>query len=74
MAERYTVITLKAIRAGGSSFAPGRWIGFAGRGEEDHFSERIREYHSEFRRLTVESRQLEERVAEYVARLLEQME
>ena len=71
MAGQYTVTTLIAIRAGGGSFAPGRWIGLADREEGDHFSERIRECHSEFRRLTIESRRLEERIAEEVARLLE---
>jgi hypothetical protein len=74
MAGQYMITTLGAIRAGGCNFAPGRWIGFIECGEGDHFSERSREYHSEFRRLTIESLQLEERIAEHVARLLEQGE
>jgi hypothetical protein len=74
MAGQYTVTTLEAIRAAGMSFAPGRWIGFVDRGEGDHFSEQIWDYHSEFMRLTVESRQLEAGIAEHIARLLEQRE
>ncbi|EFI36139.1 N-6 DNA methylase [Desulfonatronospira thiodismutans ASO3-1] len=64
--------TLEDIEAQGWSLNPGRYVGVAAREEEDFdFKERLEELNEELEGLNVEARELEERIAENVVRLLE---
>lgn len=66
------VATLDEIEAQGWSLNPGRYVGVADKDEEDFdFAERLEELHEELEVLNSEARELEERIAENVARLLE---
>lgn len=68
------VATLKEIEAQGWSLNPGRYVGVADRAPEDFdFKERLEELNEELERLNGEARQLETKVAENVAALLEAM-
>ncbi|WP_295394759.1 class I SAM-dependent DNA methyltransferase [uncultured Thiodictyon sp.] len=66
------VATLAEIEAQGWSLNPGRYVGVAARAEEDFdFKERLEEQNEELETLNAEARELEERIAENVAKLLE---
>lgn len=66
------VATLDEIEAQGWSLNPGRYVGVADREEEDFdFKERLEELNEELETLNAEARELEERIAENVAKLLE---
>ncbi|MEA3345844.1 MAG: class I SAM-dependent DNA methyltransferase [Chloroflexota bacterium] len=66
------VATLNEIEAQGWSLNPGRYVGVAEREEEDFdFAERLMELHEELEVLNAEVHELEERIAENVAFLLE---
>ncbi|MFZ1268915.1 MAG: class I SAM-dependent DNA methyltransferase [Anaerolineae bacterium] len=66
------VATLAEIEAQGWSLNPGRYVGVAARAEDDFdFKERLEEQNEELEVLNAEARELEERIAENVARLLE---
>jgi len=66
------VATLAEIEAQGWSLNPGRYVGVAARQEEDFdFYERLEELNEELETLNVEARELEERIAGNVTRLLE---
>lgn len=66
------VATLEEIEAQSWSLSPGRYVGVAEREEEDFdFSERLTELHEELEVLDAEAYELEERIAENVAKLLE---
>ena len=66
------VATLAEIEAQGWSINPGRYVGVAARPEDDFdFKERLEEQNEELEVLNAEARELEERIAENVARLLE---
>ena len=66
------VATLDEIEAQGWSLNPGRYVGVAEREEEDFdFAERLQELHEELEVLNAEAHELEERIAENVALLLE---
>ena len=66
------VATLDDIEAQGWSLNPGRYVGVAERQEEDFdFAERLTELHEELEVLNAEAHELEERIAENVAMLLE---
>ncbi len=66
------VATLKDIEAQSWSLNPGRYVGVADRApDEFDFDERLEELNEELERLNAESRELEERIAENVAALLE---
>jgi type I restriction enzyme M protein len=66
------VATLKEIEAQGWSLNPGRYVGVADREEEDFdFAERLEELNEELEVLNAEARELEGRIAENVAKLLE---
>jgi type I restriction enzyme M protein len=66
------VATLKEIEAQGWSLNPGRYVGVADREEEDFdFAERLEELNEELEVLNAEARELEGRIAENVAQLLE---
>jgi type I restriction enzyme M protein len=65
--------SLKEIEGHGWSLNPGRYVGVAEGKEEDvDFTEHLEELNEEFEKLSVEARQLEERIGTNVARLLEQ--
>ena len=65
------VATLAEIEAQGWSLNPGRYVGVAARAEEDFdFKERLEEQNEELEALNVEARELEERIAENVVKLL----
>jgi type I restriction enzyme M protein len=69
------VATLKEIETQGSSLNPGRYVGV--REQEDDgvdFAERLGELNEELETLNSEARELEERIAENVVKLLEQGE
>jgi type I restriction enzyme M protein len=67
------VTTRDEIEAQGWSLNPGRYVGVAEREEDDFdFAERLQELHEELEVLNVEAQELEERIAENVAFLLEQ--
>ena len=67
------VATLAEIKAQGWSLNPGRYVGVAAREEEDFdFKERLEEQNEELELLNAEARELEERIAENVAMLLEE--
>jgi type I restriction enzyme M protein len=66
------VATLAEIEAQGWSLNPGRYVGVAARAEEGFdFKERLEEQNEELSTLNAEARELEERIAENVAKLLE---
>ena len=66
------VATLAEIEAQGWSLNPGRYVGVAAREEDDFdFKERLEELNEELEALNAEARELEERIAENVAMLLE---
>ena len=66
------VATLEEIEAQGWSLNPGRYVGVAEREEEDFdFTERLTELHEELEVLNAEAHELEERIAENVALLLQ---
>jgi type I restriction enzyme M protein len=66
------VATIDDIEAQGWSLNPGRYVGVAAREEEDFdFKERLEELNEELEALNVEARELEERIAENVVKLLE---
>jgi type I restriction enzyme M protein len=66
------VATLKEIEAQGWSLNPGRYVGVADQADEDvDFKARLEELNEEFERLNGEAHELEGRIAENVASLLE---
>jgi type I restriction enzyme M protein len=66
------VVTIAEIEAQGWSLNPGRYVGVAAREEDDFdFKERLEEQNEELEILNAEARELEERIAENVATLLE---
>jgi type I restriction enzyme M protein len=66
------VATLAEIESQGWSLNPGRYVGVAARAEEDFdFKERLEEQNEELETLNAEARELEERIAENVTKLLE---
>ena len=66
------VATLDEIEAQGWSLNPGRYVGVAAREEDDFdFIERLQELNEELETLNAEARELEVRIAENVANLLE---
>jgi len=66
------VATLAEIEAQGCSLNPGRYVGVIARAEEDFdFKERLEEQNEELETLNAQARELEERIAENVAKLLE---
>jgi type I restriction enzyme M protein len=66
------VATLNEIEAQGWSLNPGRYVGVTAREEEDFdFKERLEQMNEELETLNAEARELEERIAENVAKLLE---
>jgi type I restriction enzyme M protein len=67
------VATLAEIEAQGWSLNPGRYVGVAERAIEDFdFAERLEELNEELEVLNLEARELEDQIAENVAKLLEQ--
>ena len=66
------VASLKEIEAQGWSLNPGRYVGVAEKGEDDFdFAVRLEELNEELEVLNAEARELEERIAANVAKLLE---
>lgn len=66
------VATIDEIEAQGWSLNPGRYVGVTARAEEDFdFKERLEEQNEELETLNAEARELEERIAENVVKLLE---
>jgi len=66
------VATLAEIEAQGWSLNPGRYVGVADLAEDDFdFKERLEEQNEELETLNAEARELEERIAENVVKLLE---
>ncbi len=66
------VATLEEIEAQGFSLNPGRYVGVAERQEDDgDFYERLQELNEELELLNREARELEDRIAENVVKLLE---
>jgi type I restriction enzyme M protein len=66
------VATLQEIEAQGWSINPGRYVGVAERAVDDFdFKEKLEELNEELEVLNVEARELEERISENVAMLLE---
>ncbi len=66
------VATIQEIEAQGCSLNPGRYVGVAEREEDDFdFGERLEELNEELEILNSEARELEERIAENVVKLLE---
>jgi type I restriction enzyme M protein len=66
------VATLAEIEAQGWSLNPGRYVGVAERAADDfEFTERLEKLNEEMETLNAEARQMEERIAENVASLLE---
>ena len=67
------VATLEEIEAQGWSLNPGRYVGVADREEDDFvFVERLEELNEELTVLNSEANELEERIANNVAKLLSQ--
>jgi type I restriction enzyme M protein len=67
------VATIDQIKEQGWSLNPGRYVGVAEKEEEDFdFTERLEELNEELEILNSEARELEERIAENVVKLLEQ--
>jgi type I restriction enzyme M protein len=66
------VATLQEIEAQGWSLNPGRYVGIAERAADDfEFVVRLEELHEELETLNAEARELEERIADNVALLLD---
>ena len=66
------VATLAEIETQGWSLNPGRYVGVTARTEDDFdFKERLEEQNEELEILNAEARELEEQIAENVAKLLE---
>src|SRR5207244_13055064 len=66
------VASLGEIEAQGWSLNPGRYVGIADReADEFIFAERLEELNEELETLNVEGRELEDRIAENVGKLLE---
>lgn len=66
------VTTIKEIKDHGYSLNPGRYVGVAEKeGEEYDFYERLEELNEELEKLNAEAHDLEERIEENVAKLLE---
>lgn len=66
------VATLDEVRKQGYSLNPGRYVGVAEREADNfEFSERLREMNEELETLNTEARELDKRIAENVAKLLE---
>jgi type I restriction enzyme M protein len=66
------VASVKEIEAQGWSINPGRYVGVTERAVDDFdFKERLEELNEELETLNAEARELEERIAENVAQLLE---
>ena len=66
------VATIKEIEAQGWSLNPGRYVGVAEREADDFdFAERLEELNEELETLNAEAHELEERISENVAKLLE---
>lgn len=66
------VATIGEIEAQGWSLNPGRYVGVAEREDDGFdFAERLEELNEELERLNLEARELEERIGENVAMLLE---
>lgn len=67
------MVAIKDIKEHGYSLNPGRYVGVAEK-EEDEFDfyERLEELDEELEQLNLEARDLEERIADNVAKLLEQ--
>jgi type I restriction enzyme M protein len=66
------VATLDEIKAQGWSLNPGRYVGVTAKPPDDFdFTERLEELNEELETLNVEARELEERIAEHVVKLLE---
>jgi type I restriction enzyme M protein len=66
------VATRAEVESQGWSLNPGRYVGVAARAEEDFdFKERLEEQNEELETLNAEARELEERIAENVIKLLE---
>ncbi len=66
------VATINDIEAQGWSLNPGRYVGVAEKAVDDFdFAERLEELNEELEVLNVEARELEERIAENVVKLLE---
>ena len=66
------VATLEEIKAHGWDLNQGLYVGVAEREEDDFvFAERLEEFHEELEILNVEARELEARIADNVAKLLE---
>lgn len=66
------VVTIEEIEAQGFSLNPGRYVGVAERKDDDFdFAERLEELNEELDVLNAEARELEERIAENVVKLLE---
>ena len=66
------VATRAEIKTQGWSLNPGRYVGVTARADEDFdFKERLEEQNEELETLNNEARELEERIAENVAKLLE---
>ncbi len=64
--------TIAEIEAQGWSLNPGRYVGVADRKEDDFdFKERLEELNEELETLNAEARELEDRIAENVGKLLE---
>ncbi len=67
------VATMEEIEEQGWSLNPGRYVGVAARAADDFvFAERLEELNEELEILNAEARELEERIAENVAKLLEE--
>jgi type I restriction enzyme M protein len=66
------VATIEEIKAQGWSLNPGRYVGVADREEDDFdFKERLQELNEELETLNAEARELEERIAGNVGKLME---
>ncbi|MCP1663310.1 type I restriction-modification system DNA methylase subunit [Methanocalculus sp. AMF5] len=66
------VATIDEVEAQGFSLNPGRYVGVRAREEDDFdFKERLEELNEELELLNLEARELEERIAENVGKLLE---
>ena len=69
------VATIQAIEEQGWSINPGRYVGIAERAVDDFdFKVRLEELNEELEVLNTEARELEERISENVAMLLEEVE
>jgi type I restriction enzyme M protein len=67
------VATLEEIEEQGWSLNPGRYVGVAARAADEFvFAERLEELNEELEILNAEARELEERIAENVGKLLEE--